>query len=241
MPHTLFISDLHLSEGEPHITQLFLKFLRETAPQAEALYILGDLFEYWAGDDDCDTPYHREILDAMRTAASNGTRLFIMHGNRDFLMDQDMAKACNATLLPDPYLLNLYGTPTVLTHGDILCTDDVQYQAFRKQVRDATWRSNFLAQPLEQRKAIIEQLRKLSEENKQGKAMEIMDVNAEAVANMFRMHDCPRMIHGHTHRQKLHHLTVDGKESERWVLGDWHATGNAIRCDATGCGYLSLS
>jgi UDP-2,3-diacylglucosamine hydrolase len=241
MPHTLFISDLHLSEGEPHITSLFLKFLEGTAPNAEALYILGDLFEYWAGDDDRETPFHQNILAAMRAATQSGMKLFIIHGNRDFLMDNDMATACNATILPDPCVANLYGIPTLLTHGDLLCTDDVQYQAFRKQVRDANWRSNFLAQPLDQRKAIIEQLRKMSEENKQGKAMEIMDVNAEAVANMFRMHNCPRMIHGHTHRQKKHELAVDGESRERWVLGDWHAIGNAIRCDATGCGFLSIS
>lgn len=240
MPHTLFISDLHLSEDQPHITRLFLNFLQHTAPKAETLYILGDLFEYWAGDDDRDTPYHQQILSAIKTLAESGTQIFVMHGNRDFLMDLDFAKDSHSTLLADPTLINLYGTPTLLTHGDILCTDDIQYQAFRKQVRDTNWRNNFLAQPLAQRKAQIEQLRKMSEQNKQSKAMEIMDVNTEAVAGMFRNHGYPRMIHGHTHRQKHHQLQVDNKACERWVLGDWHTTGNALYCDATGCRFLAI-
>jgi len=241
MSHTLFISDLHLSEDEPHITQLFLNFTRNTAPGADALYILGDLFEYWAGDDDRNTPFHQQIIAAMRDVSQQSTPVFIMHGNRDFLMDQQLAQACHATLLPDPTLIDLYGTPTLLTHGDALCTDDVQYQAFRKQVREPAWRNNFIAQPLAQRKAQIEQLRKMSEEQKQSKAMDIMDVNQSAVAELFRSHRYPRMIHGHTHRQKQHLHEVDGKSCERWVLGDWHKTGNALRCDAAGCGFQTIT
>jgi UDP-2,3-diacylglucosamine hydrolase len=241
MPHTLFISDLHLSEEEPHITQLFLDFTRDIAAAAEALYILGDLFEYWAGDDDRDTPFHRQIISAMREVSRRGTPLFIMHGNRDFLMDQQLAQACNATLLPDPTLVDLYGTPTLLTHGDALCTDDLAYQAFRQQVRQPAWRNHFLAQPLAQRKAQIEQLRKMSEEQKQSKAMEIMDVNLASVAELFRSHHYPRLIHGHTHRQKHHLHEVDGKTCERWVLGDWHKTGNALRCDKAGCSFQAIA
>ncbi len=240
MPHTLFISDLHLSEDEPHITQLFLNFARDTAPQADALYILGDLFEYWAGDDDRSTPFHQHIIKAIRDVSRQGTPVFIMHGNRDFLMDQEFAQECKATILPDPTLFDLYGTPTLLTHGDAMCTDDTEYQAFRKQVREPSWRNNFLAQPLAQRKAIIEQLRKMSEEQKQTKAMEIMDVNPAAVAEQFRSQGFPRMIHGHTHRQKHHLHEVDGKNCERWVLGDWHQTGNALLCDAAGCRYQTI-
>jgi len=241
MSHTLFISDLHLSEDEPHITQLFLDFSRNTAPRADALYILGDLFEYWAGDDDRHTPFHQQILGAMREVSQQGTPVFIMHGNRDFLMDRQLAQECSATLLPDPTLLDLYGTPTLLTHGDSLCTDDKEYQAFRQQVREPAWRNNFLAQPLAQRKAQIEQLRKMSEEQKQTKAMEIMDVNLASVAELFRSHRYPRMIHGHTHRQKLHLHQVDGNTCERWVLGDWHQTGNALRCDKAGCGFQTIA
>ena len=241
MSHTLFISDLHLSEAEPHITQLLLNFLSDTAPQAEALYILGDLFEYWAGDDDRSTPFHQEIINAISTLSKQDTPVFIMHGNRDFLMGAEFAYACHATILADPTVIDLYGTPTLLTHGDALCTDDVQYQAFRQQVRQADWRNNFLAQPLSQRKAQIEQLRKMSEDQKQSKAMEIMDVNFDAVAELFRSNNYPRMIHGHTHRQKHHQHEVDEKKCDRWVLGDWHATGNALRCDAAGCTFQVIA
>ena len=240
MPHTLFISDLHLSEDEPHITQLFLNFARDTAPKAEALYILGDFFEYWAGDDDRNTPFHQHIITAINTLSQQGTPVYIMHGNRDFLMDQQLAQDCQASILPDPSIINLYGTPTLLTHGDAMCTDDKQYQAFRQQVRQPAWRSDFLAQPLAQRKATIEQLRKMSEAQKQTKAMDIMDVNLDAVAELFRSHHYPRMIHGHTHRQKQHQHEVDGKVCERWVLGDWHTTGNALRCDAAGCRFETI-
>jgi len=240
MPHTLFISDLHLSEDEPHITQLFLNFTRNTAPNAETLYILGDLFEYWAGDDDYSTPFHHEIISAIRKVSQQGTPVFIMHGNRDFLMDEQLINECKATLLQDPTVIDLYGTPTLLTHGDALCTDDKDYQAFRNQVREPAWRSNFLSQPLAQRKAQIEQLRKMSEDQKQTKPMEIMDVNLAAVADLFRTHHYPRMIHGHTHRQKHHQHIVDGRNCDRWVLGDWHETGNALRCDAEGCSYQEI-
>lgn len=240
MPHTLFISDLHLSEEQTHITQLFLNFAGSLAPQADALYILGDLFEYWAGDDDRNTPFHLQIINALREVSRQGTALFIMHGNRDFLMDVQLAQDCNATLLADPTLINLYGAPTLLTHGDMLCTDDREYQAFRKQVRDPAWRNNFLAQPLAQRKAQIEQLRKMSEAQKQIKATDIMDVNPGAVAELFRSYHYSRIIHGHTHRQKHHLHEVDGNNCERWVLGDWHQTGNALRCDAAGCSFKTI-
>lgn len=240
MPYTLFISDLHLSESEPHITRLFLNFTRDSIARADALYILGDLFEYWAGDDDLNTPFHRQITDALHALSSHGTQIFIMHGNRDFLMDQQLAQACRASLLPDPTLLDLYGTPTLLTHGDALCSDDTQYQTFRKKVRDPAWRSNFLAQPLLQRKAQIEEIRSISKSEKQSKSMDIMDVNQDAVAELLRSHNYPRLIHGHTHRPALHQHIVDGISCERWVLGDWHATGDALRCDAAGCSRLSI-
>ena len=237
MPHTLFISDLHLCASQPRTAQLFVQFTRDIAPKADALYILGDLFEYWAGDDDLNAPFHQQVITAIRELSKQGTPVCIMHGNRDFLMDEQFAQACHATLLTDPTLLDLYGTPTLLTHGDALCTDDKEYQAFRQQVRHPVWRNNFLAQPLSQRKAQIEQLRKMSEDQKQTKAMDIMDVNLAAVAALFRAHHYPRLIHGHTHRQKHHLHEVDGKTCDRWVLGDWHETGNALRCDAAGCSF----
>jgi UDP-2,3-diacylglucosamine hydrolase len=235
MPHTLFISDLHLSNEHPLSTELFYLFVADTAPKAEALYILGDLFEYWAGDDDLNDTFHLSICAALKALSENGTRIFIMHGNRDFLMDAQLATACGATLLADPTLLDLYGTPTLLTHGDALCTDDASYQQFRAMVRSDTWRADFLAQPLAQRKAQIEQLRAQSEQSKRVKAMDIMDVSLSAVNDLLRQHHYPRLIHGHTHRPAQHTHRVDGHDCERWVLGDWDSgTARTLRCDADG-------
>jgi UDP-2,3-diacylglucosamine hydrolase len=235
MPHTLIISDLHLSAKHPVSAKIFLRFMQHTAPNAQALYILGDLFEYWAGDDDLDDPFHQKIIRAMHTLATSGTRLFLMHGNRDLLLSKEFEKASGAKLLSDPILIDLYGSKTLLSHGDALCTDDVEYQAFRLQVRETQWQQLFLAQPLLQRKEQIEQLRARSESDKKTKSSLIMDVNADAVAELLREHDYPNLIHGHTHHPMhvLHHL--DGYTCERWVLGDWHETGNALMCDEQGC------
>ena len=215
--------------------------MQHSAPKAEALYILGDLFEYWAGDDDLDDPFHQQIIHAMRILSASGTRLFIMHGNRDLLMGKMLEQASGATLLPDPTLIDLYGTPTLLSHGDALCTDDVAYQTYRKQVHEAGWQQLFLAQPLAQRKTQIEQLRTRSENEKQSKSSKIMDVNADAVAELLREHGYPRLIHGHTHHPMhiLQHL--DGYTCERWVLGDWHEVGFALQCGHEGCEYLTVS
>ncbi|MDH2917428.1 MAG: UDP-2,3-diacylglucosamine diphosphatase [Gallionella sp.] len=238
MPHSLFISDLHLSADHPLSAQLFRHFISNIAPKAEALYILGDLFEYWAGDDDLDDAFHLSICSALRGLDKQGTRVFIMYGNRDFLMDAKLAAACRATLLTDPTLLDLYGMPTLLTHGDALCTDDASYQQFRTMVRSTEWRSNFLAQSLARRKAQIEQLRTQSEQSKRVKAMDIMDVNIEAVNELLRQHRYPRLIHGHTHRPAKHLHQVDGRACERWVLGDWDSgTAKALRCNSGGISW----
>jgi UDP-2,3-diacylglucosamine hydrolase len=234
MRHTLFISDLHLSAEQPKSAQLFLRFAQHTAPQAEALYILGDLFEAWAGDDDRDDPFHRRIIKALQTLSSGGTRICLMHGNRDLLMGQELERACGATLLPDPTLIDLYGEPTLLSHGDQLCTDDHAYQTYRKQVHDPVWQRQFLAQPLAARKAFITQLRARSRDEKQVKSYEIMDVNNEAVLGLLREHHYPNLIHGHTHRPGHHVLHLDGYTCERWVLGDWDTRANALYCDAAG-------
>lgn len=232
MPHTLFISDLHLGAEHPETTQAFLRFLRDTAPRAEALYILGDLFEVWAGDDDREDAFHRSIVDALHKLSSGGTRLYLMHGNRDLLMGEEMERACGAQLLPDPAVIDLYGKPTLVTHGDRLCTDDHAYQAGRKQVGDPAWQKQFLGQPLAARKAFIAQLRARSQDAKKEKAQEIMDVNGAAVMTFLREHNYPDLIHGHTHRLGHHVLHVDGYTCQRWVLGDWETQANALRFDA---------
>jgi UDP-2,3-diacylglucosamine hydrolase len=240
MPHTLFISDLHLSADHPHSIAAFRRFISTLAPQAEALYILGDLFEYWAGDDDRHDPFHAQVISALHDLAAHGISIYLMHGNRDLLMGAVFARAAGATLLDDPALLDLYGTPTLLSHGDKLCTDDVEYQRFRAQVHDAAFQESFLAQPLAARKAYIEQLRQHSTAAKQGKDSAIMDVNDEAVAALLREYRYPRLIHGHTHRPRRHEHVVDGHDCERWVLSDWDQDAAALRCDAQGCRTISF-
>jgi len=234
MPHTLFISDLHLGADHSGSAQAFLRFVQNSAPQAEALYILGDLFDIWAGDEDLGDPSHKRIVEALHQLSSGGTRLYLMHGNRDLLMGKELERAAGATLLRDPTLIDLYGMPTLLSHGDQLCTDDHAYQAGRKQVSDPAWQRQFLAQPLGARKAFIAQLRARSQDAKKMKSDEIMDVNGEAVMNFLREHQYPNLIHGHTHRRGHHVLHVDGYTCDRWVLGDWDTQPNALRCDASG-------
>ena len=241
MPHSLFISDLHLSADHPHSMAAFRRFIATSAAQAEALYILGDLFDYWAGDDDLHDAFHQQVVDAIRSLTTHGTRVYLMQGNRDLLMGEALAAACTARLLADPSMLDLYGTPTLLSHGDTLCTDDVEYQQFRKQVHSADFQKQFLARPLTERKTYISQLRTRSEAEKQNKASTIMDVNDEAVATLLRTHHYPRLIHGHTHRPKRHEHRVDGHICERWVLGDWDVKANALRCDSAGISWQPLT
>ncbi len=237
MAHSLFISDIHLCASQTHTNKLFTQFLLHVAPKAEALFILGDLFEYWAGDDDLRDPYHESICDKLRVLSNSGPAIYLMHGNRDFLMAEELAASFHATLLPDPTLITLYGTPTLLSHGDALCTDDVQYQQFRHQVRSESWKKQFVDRPLPDRKRHIEELRRMSVESKADKQASIMDVNDDAVAALLREHGYPQLIHGHTHRPARHLHRVDGHDCARWVLGDWYERSNALRCDATGISW----
>lgn len=241
MKHSLFIADLHLCESRPHINALFKTFLGGPARSGEALYILGDLFEYWPGDDAATLPFYAEIAQSLAQLAASGVALYLMHGNRDFLIGRQLADLLAASLLPDPYSLALYGTPTLLMHGDTLCTDDVAYLEFRAKVRDAQWQANFLEAPLAQRIATAETLRRQSIEHKQAKPAEIMDVNPAAVSAVFRSCACTRLIHGHTHRPAHHQLDVDGQPRERWVLNDWYEKGGYLDCDADGCRQVWLT
>ncbi|MBI5625981.1 MAG: UDP-2,3-diacylglucosamine diphosphatase [Nitrosomonadales bacterium] len=238
MPHSLFISDLHLSSNQPRSMAEFQHFIAEFASKAEALFILGDLFEYWAGDDDLDDKFHSRVIAALASLTHYHTKVYLLHGNRDLLMGEVLAKACRATLLDDPTLMDLYGIPTLLSHGDTLCTDDVDYLRYRDQMHDAKFQKDFLAKPLAARKAFIEELRRHSNEAKQSKDSAIMDVNDEAVAALLRKYHYPRLIHGHTHRPARHQHVVDGHACERWVLGDWDQQGSALRVDAQGCNVI---
>lgn len=239
---TLFISDLHLCVSRPHITGLLLKFLQGPAREARALYVLGDLFEYWAGDDDLADPYHAQICTAFKQLADSGVPVALIHGNRDFLLGEAFAHASGMAILTDPTLLEMHGRRVLLTHGDELCTDDVEYQKFRVQVRDSRWQEAFMAQPLAARKAQIEALRMRSESEKSHKSEAIMDVNAEAVIALVEHFDHPDLlIHGHTHRPGVHEILVDGKRTERHVLADWYETGSYLQLTDRGCEALSIA
>ena len=220
-----FISDLHLSAQTPGVTRIFLDFLRNQARNAEHLYILGDLFEAWPGDDCIDDPddtFNRVVVDALRVLTETGVALSVMHGNRDFLLGSGFAERAGAVLLSDPYLLVLPNARFVLSHGDMLCTDDAEYQAFRQQVRMPVWQQGFLSKPLAERKAIAAALRLQSEDSKRAKSMQAMDASPTAIEDLLRQHGGATLIHGHTHRPDQHEHRVDDTCVERWVLADWH-------------------
>ena len=235
MAFSVFISDLHLAAERPRATEQFFALLSGPAAGAEALYVLGDLFEYWVGDDDLDDPLNRSVAKAFESAVSRGTQVFFMHGNRDLLVGDEFARRASARLLEDPSLVSVHGVATLLMHGDTLCTDDVEYQKFRAYARAPANQARFLAQPLAARHAELAALRQKSEGAKQGKAAEILDVNVAAVEAVLRKHGYPRLIHGHTHRPAQHVHEVDGQPCERWVLGDWYENGSYLRCDERGC------
>jgi len=224
---SLFISDLHLSEDRPQANERFFRFVEHDAAGADALYVLGDLFEYWIGDEDLETPFNAVVAAFLRRLADAGTRVEVMHGNRDFLLGERFARAGGATLLADPSVID----GTLLMHGDTLCTDDHDYQAWRRTARSDEWQRSFLAKPLAERRATVQGLRDKSREVIQAKPAEIMDVNETAVREAFRHHSVSRLIHGHTHRVGVHRLEVDGRRCERWVLPDWYGAG----------GYLELA
>jgi len=228
---TLFISDLHLSAERPAITALFLDFLRTRARHAEALYILGDLFEYWIGDDDLGQPFNAVIAGLLQGVSRSGVALHFMHGNRDFLVGQGFCETTGARLLDDPTVLELQGEKTLLMHGDTLCTDDLDYQAWRRTARSSAWQQQFLAKPLPERRHAVLGMREKSKQVVEAKPAEIMDVNDGAVREALERHGVRRLIHGHTHRAGRHRLEVGGRACERWVLPDWYGRG----------GYLELA
>jgi UDP-2,3-diacylglucosamine hydrolase len=230
---TLFISDLHLEENRPEMAELFINFLINEAIQADALYILGDFFEAWIGDDDL-TPFHQKIIAALRSVTQKGLPVYMMHGNRDFLLGKRFMRATGCQLLPDEKVINLYGTPTLLLHGDTLCTQDVKYLKFRKKSR--TWLYKKLAslKSLESRRAIAAKMRASSKEHMRNLADYMMDVTQEEVEHVMQRRQVQHLIHGHTHREGVHHFTINNQPATRTVLGAWHEHGYVLICDNTG-------
>lgn len=224
MQKTYFIADLHLSENRPHLLALFRQFMQEQALEAEKLYILGDLFDFWIGDDE-QSDLISEVQQLIRHLTEQGVPCYFQHGNRDFLIGKKFANACGLTLLPTYQVIDLYGTPTLLCHGDTLCVDDVKYQQYRKKVHQKWRQWLFLHLPLKVRLKIAEKIRAKSRQDKQLKSTEIMDVNADFVQQMFAQFHVTQMIHGHTHRQKHHEIPP---HFHRIVLGDWGETSSLL-------------
>jgi UDP-2,3-diacylglucosamine hydrolase len=227
----LFISDLHLSESRPAANEAFFAFIEGKAREAESLFILGDLFEYWVGDDDLADPFNSVVAGFLRELSRSGVKLGVMQGNRDFLYGPGFCNATGAALLPDPLVEDFAGARTLLMHGDTLCTRDTEYQEWRRKVHSEAFQRDFLSRPLAARREMAADAREMSAVAKGAKAMEIMDVEQSAVRAALRAHGATRLIHGHTHRPGRHELEVDGRRCERWVLPDWYGAG----------GYLALT
>ncbi|KOR31318.1 hypothetical protein TI04_01475 [Achromatium sp. WMS2] len=218
---TLFISDLHLSPAHPNMVELFIYFLTTMASTANALYILGDLFDVWIGDDDTN-PTHLHIINALKTLTNTGTQLFIQKGNRDFLLGTHFFKAVGAQPLTDMVTINLYGVPTLLTHGDLLCTNDVAYHRLRRVIRNPIVNKIFLYQSLEQRRRIAAKSRQRSQQATTHKSSQIMDVDSHTVAKYLTQFRCQQLIHGHIHKHAKHEFILNGHSAQRWVLAEWN-------------------
>lgn len=230
---TLFISDLHLDPARPDISARFFTFLSSKATNVEALYILGDLFEAWIGDDDPE-PQKRKVIDALKATSDRGVACFFTHGNRDFLIGKRFEQETGCALLDDPTVISLYGDRVLVMHGDLLCTDDVAYQAFRRTVRDPHWQRQFLAMSVDDRIAYAERAREGSRQHIERAANEIMDVNQGTVDRFMAKYDVDLLLHGHTHRPAIHHFMLDRRERTRIVLGDWYEQGSFVWWDEGG-------
>ena len=230
---TLFVSDLHIDQDQPEIAAQFLGLLAGEARQADALYVLGDLFEVWIGDDDPD-PLKRRVLQGLHDLGESGVQCHFLRGNRDFLSGEVFAGRSGCRMLDDLESIDLYGTPVLLLHGDTLCIDDHRYQEFRRMVRGDEWQRHFLAQPVHHRQAMARQARDASRAHTETMPTEIMDVAQSAVNAVMRDAGIYTMIHGHTHRPAVHHFELDGQPATRIVLGDWYDQGSVLRWSPDG-------
>jgi UDP-2,3-diacylglucosamine hydrolase len=228
---TFFVSDLHLSEDRPQLLALFQRFMRKATEKADAIYVLGDLFDVWVGDDAMGSPLAQHVVGAFSAASRAGVKTYIMHGNRDFLIGREFCDAARIELLRDPTMVEIQGRRYLLMHGDTLCTKDLTYQGFRRMVRSEKWQEEFLAKPLNDRELLAQHMRGQSENAKSGKSQNVMDAVSETIDAVLRKTGFPDLIHGHTHRPSRHVHTVDGHPCTRWVLPDWHSVG----------GYLAIS
>ena len=234
MKTSLFISDLHLQPGIPQTQRLFERFIDEKAADADQLFILGDLFEYWLGDDAIAHSGYQGVVDKLASLAESKTSIYFMHGNRDFLVGEDFAAKIGGKLLADPTLLSLGSCEVLLMHGDSLCTDDIEHQKFRAISRSSEWQEDILAKSIAERQAIADNLRMTSKQGYVEKSDEIMDVNRDSVCQVMDEQEVDILIHGHTHRMAIHNFTLGKRSGHRIVLGDWHEDGNYLCHDDTG-------
>ena len=230
---TLFVSDLHLEAERPDIGNQFIEFLKTDAMEADDLYILGDLFEAWVGDDDPNAHYHK-IKNAIRKVVDKGVPVYFMHGNRDFMIGRQFANETGVEILKDPYPVTMYGQKALLSHGDAMCLDDVQYQRVRTMVRNPDWQASMLAKPLKERLRIAEEARRQSLERTLNLSMNIMDVSEDEVKRVIKEHGVDVLLHGHTHRPDVHTVDLGNRKAKRIVLGDWYQQGSVLRWDLRG-------
>ena len=237
--YTLFISDLHLSGLRPNIHELFINFLDQVDDECAGVYILGDLFEAWLGDD-CILPEYQDVIQGLQTITGKGIPVFIQHGNRDFLIGEQFARLTGTRLLPESLIIDLHGTPTLIMHGDMLCTDDVEYQKFRTMVRNPAWQQDVLSKTPEERIALAKKFREASKTEMAAKAEDIMDVNQKTVESTLTHENVQQLIHGHTHRPAIHEFKINDIPHKRIVLGDWYEQSSVLKCDESGCRFTQL-
>ena len=236
---TLFLSDLHVSDQHPEISEHLEEFLLEEGSKADTIFVLGDLFEYWLGDDD-PNPLFKEIKQLFKKLSDKNISIFFMHGNRDFLIGESFAEETGCHILHDPHVIDLYGKKILISHGDIFCTDDKEYQLFRNQTRDPAWKESILSKSLSFREEFAKKARLESSKHTSSKKNEIMDVNKDEILKMYEKYNVDLIIHGHTHRPAIHDIFFNGKNCQRIVLGDWYEQGSILWCDETGFDLIQL-